>query len=401
MPVLPLNTAIGNYRIEDLIGSGGMGDVYRATRLRDGNTFAIKILRQLADFDDTAVTRFRNEAVIQYNLRHPNVASLVEYMEHEGRPCLVMEYVGGPSIRDLVKSNGPLEPKIALRHFIAICGALSFVHAKKIVHRDIKADNIRFNADGELKLLDFGIALSKNTPKMTRDGYIVGTRASLAPEQLKGLKGDARSDVWAMGVLLYEMVTGKLPFVAGTEATLIHKIMQGKHARAGTVQKGIPPLVDDLISRCLAMKLEDRFPDADALLAEARKVLARLESSWGFFWNVRVSKWVYAGVAVLALAGAGYYLFSTVQKIQEPQGMAMFLPKFDAIVEVPAGRAEVLQSGERVGYTPYRVSGRVGETVSLVLRREGFADHPVTLTLGVQKIYSFELPKLPPIAPRP
>jgi serine/threonine-protein kinase len=407
MSVIPLQTIIGNYRIEDLIGAGGMGDVYRAVRLRDQNIFAIKILRRTSDFDETAVARFRNEAIIQYNLRHPHVAALIEYMEYEGRPCLVMEYVGGPSIRDLVRLHGPMNSQEALRHFIPVCDALAFVHSKKIVHRDIKADNIRLTFNGEPKLLDFGIALAKQTPKMTRDGFIVGTRASLAPEQLKGLKGDARSDVWAMGVLLYEMVTGKLPFVAETEATLIHKIMGGKHLRPSQVDCRVPPLIDSLVAKCLAMKLEDRFASGAVLLAESRRALARLQSTWSFFWNVRIPRWAYIAILLCGLAGVGFFAYTrqatteqsateqraTEQSATEQRAMSDFLPKQESIIEASDGRAEVLLNGEPVGYTPYRASAPAGEVLQFTLRRPGHQDRIVHVKIGEQKIYSFDLRK--------
>ena len=219
MPTLPLNAVVGKYRIERRAGAGGMGEVYRATNLQTKAPVAVKALSKTEE-SGTALARFRNEAVIQYNLRHPSVAELYEYVEYQGIPCIVMEFVEGRTLDEWIRETGALEPGKALEILADICDAVSYMHSKGTIHRDIKSENIRLNAHGKAKLLDFGIAVSRNTPSLTKTGYTIGTPEKMAPEQHQGLRGDPRSDVWALGVLLYEMVTGSPPFANSSPAGL-------------------------------------------------------------------------------------------------------------------------------------------------------------------------------------
>jgi serine/threonine protein kinase len=167
--VLPVNVVIGKYRIEKRIGSGGMGEVYRATNLQTNLPVAVKTLTRSGE-GDTDLARFRNEAVIQYNLHHPNVAELYEYFEYQGKPCIVMEFVEGRTLDEWIREAGALELGKALEIMADICDAVSYMHSKGTIHRDIKAENIRVNAAGKAKLLDFGISVSKSTPLLTRAG---------------------------------------------------------------------------------------------------------------------------------------------------------------------------------------------------------------------------------------
>src|SRR5438445_282462 len=188
-----------------------MGEVYRATNLQTKALVAVKALTPTGE-SETALARFRNEAVIQYNLRHPNVAELYEYFSYQNTPCIVMEFVEGRTLNEWIRETDGLEVDKALEIMADICDAVSYMHSKGTIHRDIKSENIRVNARGQAKLLDFGISIGKNSPALTRTGYAIGTAEKMAPEQHQGLRGDARSDVWSLGVLLYEMVTGVPPF---------------------------------------------------------------------------------------------------------------------------------------------------------------------------------------------
>jgi serine/threonine protein kinase len=238
MPVLPLNTIVGKYRIDDLAGVGGMGEVYRAVHIQNGTVVAIKSLNNDAE-SGTALARFKNEAIIQFNLRHPNVAALYEYVDYPGHPCVVMGFVEGPTLQDLVRERGlPLAK--ALDILAGVCDAFAYMHLKGVMHRDIKSENIRIAADGTPKLLDFGIAVAKSTPVFTRAGQVIGTLQSLAPEHVRGLRGDARSDVWALGVLLYEMLTGTLPFDGTDVGKVAKSILEGRYAPASELKPGIP-----------------------------------------------------------------------------------------------------------------------------------------------------------------
>jgi serine/threonine protein kinase len=278
MPVLPLNAVVGNrYRIEKLVGAGGMGEVYRAINLQTRAPVAVKALTTTGE-SDTALARFRNEAVIQYNLRHPNVAELYEYFEYQGKPCIAMEFVEGRTLDEWIREAGALEPGRALEILADICDAVSYMHSKGTIHRDIKSENIRVNAQGKAKLLDFGISVSRETPVLTRVGFSIGTPEKMAPEQHRGLRGDARSDVWALGILLYEMMTGALPFANNNPAGLREDIIAVRYIPAAKRKPGLPKAVVRMISTCLQLKPDERYSSSGTMLREVQQLRRRLAS---------------------------------------------------------------------------------------------------------------------------
>jgi hypothetical protein len=298
MPALPLNVVIGKYRIEKRVGAGGMGEVYRATNLQTKAPVAVKVLSNPGE-SDTALARFRNEAVIQYNLRHPSVAELYEYFEYQGNPCIVMEFVEGRTLDEWIREGGALAPVKALEILAGICDAVSYMHSKGTIHRDIKSENIRVNAEGKAKLLDFGISVARNTPTFTRAGCSIGTPEKMAPEQHQGLRGDARSDVWAVGVLLYEMVTGAPPFSNHNPAGLREDIMAVRYIAAAKRKPGLPRPVIRMISNCLRVKPDERYASAGVMLRDVQQVRRRLVSE----------PWKQALMWDPAMAAAGLALF--------------------------------------------------------------------------------------------
>jgi len=307
--VLPLNVVIGKYRIEKRIGSGGMGEVYRATNLQTNLPVAIKTLTKSGE-GDTDLARFRNEAVIQYNLRHPNVAELYEYFEYQGKPCIVMELVEGRTLDEWIRETGALEVGKALEIMADICDAVSYMHSKGTIHRDIKSENIRVNAAGKAKLLDFGISVSKTTPLFTRAGYTIGTPEKMAPEQHQGLRGDAKSDVWALGILLYEMVTGVTPFSNSNPTGLREDILAARYIPAIKRRPRLPRPVARIISTCLRVKPDERYASAGVMLREVQQLRRRLPSAlWK--WPFSADPVIVAGaLAVVVLLILVYALIS-------------------------------------------------------------------------------------------
>src|SRR5579875_1676693 len=180
-----LNQTIGDYRLIEFIGAGGMGEVYRGIHGASGRQVAVKILTG-ADPHDNAVQRFRNEARIQASLRHPCIATLFEFLEWQGRPTIVMEYVDGCTLAESIAAEGrlPIARVIAIGR--ALARTLDYVHSKGIIHRDLKCSNVKIDPSGNLKLLDFGIARDPADEHLTRAGFVVGTFESLAPEQVMG-----------------------------------------------------------------------------------------------------------------------------------------------------------------------------------------------------------------------
>ena len=277
---LPQNAVIGGkYRIGPRVGEGGMGEVYRAVNLQNNRPVAVKAL--LLEESETALARFRQEAVIQYNLRHPNVAELFEYFEFQGRPCIAMEFVEGKTLDACLRESGALEVDKALEILADICDAVSFMHSKGTIHRDIKSENIRVTSQGKAKLLDFGISISKTSPALTKMGYSIGTPEKMAPEQHRGLRGDARSDVWALGVLLYEMVSGAAPF---TGASVREDILAVRYVPVARRKPGIPKSVAGIIGMCLKMKPDERYASAGVMLRDVQRVRRNWQGgSWAEF----------------------------------------------------------------------------------------------------------------------
>lgn len=264
-----LQATIGTYRLVDFLGAGGMGEVYRAIDNRTKRVVAIKVL---SSRDPGFVARFSNEARIQARLRHPNIATFYEFLEFDERPCIVMECVEGQTLHQYLQNEGPFPVGHALAIFQAVVDAIAYMHDHNIVHRDIKTGNIKITPTGQVKLLDFGIAKGPSSPGLTATGAVVGTPEYLSPEQLKGHKADARSDIWALGILLYEMLTGHVPFEANNLLDLYGKISKAVFVPPAVLNPEITSRIEAIIAHCLKKKPTDRYASA----RELRKAVTRV-----------------------------------------------------------------------------------------------------------------------------
>jgi len=268
-----INTSIGDYRIDRLLGAGGMGEVYRGVHARLGRAVAVKVLSPEGP-GASFVQRFWHEARLHATLHHPNIVELYDFIEHRGQLCIVMEYVDGEALSDRVRLRGPLPAAEAIAVFTGVTAAVAYLHSNGIVHRDIKSANVRLASSGAAKLLDFGIAKTGSTPQLTNAGAVIGTLVYLAPEQLVGAPATAQSDVWSLGLLLYEMLTGQLPFKGETARELLETIGRASFVRASVLAPRRAVLAsawrdyDRIIGRCLQKEPGDRFVDAGDLLAE-------------------------------------------------------------------------------------------------------------------------------------
>jgi serine/threonine protein kinase len=267
-----INASIGEYRIVDKLGEGGMGEVYRAVHTKIGRTVAVKLMSH-AVANPEFFNRFLNEARIQANLHHPNIVTLYDFCEFDGRPCIIMEYIEGQTLADLIRSRGALPRSEAVPIFRAIVDALSHVHSQGIIHRDIKSNNVKVTNTGEVKLLDFGIAKSGSSPALTMTGAFIGTLQYISPEQFAGGIADARSDIWALGVLLYEMTTGRLPFEADSIGGLYEKINAAAYTPPSALNSQMPRELEPVIGRCLRRNPSERYQTA-------RDLLVDLERAW-------------------------------------------------------------------------------------------------------------------------
>lgn len=261
-----VGTAVGPYRLEEEIGRGAMGVVYRAIDMRLQRTVAIKFLAAELTRDAEAVRRFEREARLAASLDHPNLAPVFEVGEMSGgRQFLVTAYCGGGTLRDRL-AESTLEPREALKVIAEVARGLAVAHQKNIVHRDVKPANILFTEDGTARLVDFGIAKLASSSSLTRSGHSLGTPAYKSPEQSLGGETDHRTDIWSLGVVLYECLTGRRPFSGSYEHAVVRSILEDEPDLSVTLpaDRSLPGL-EAILRKALAKNPEDRYQSAGEL----------------------------------------------------------------------------------------------------------------------------------------
>jgi eukaryotic-like serine/threonine-protein kinase len=269
-----INTVFdGRYRIMRKLGSGGMADVYLAEDEELGRRVAIKILNDRHANDEQFVERFRREAKNAAGLSHPNIVSIYDRGEAEGTYYIAMEYLDGRNLKELVVARGPLPIPDTIEATRQVLAALRFAHRKGVVHRDIKPHNVMADADGRLKVTDFGIARA-GVSQMTEAGSIIGTAQYLSPEQARGTAVDQRSDLYSIGIVLYEMLTGQVPFTGDSPVEIAMKHLSDTPRPPSLLRPEIPPDLDMVVLRALAKSPEDRFQTAEEMDEELQRVAA-------------------------------------------------------------------------------------------------------------------------------
>jgi eukaryotic-like serine/threonine-protein kinase len=261
----------GRYRIVRRLGAGGMANVYLAEDQELGRNVAIKILNERHAGDMQFVERFRREAKSAASLSHPNIVSIYDRGEAEGTYYIAMEHLDGRNLKELIIARGPAPVRIAIEYTKQILGALRFAHRNGIVHRDIKPHNVLVDRDGRLKVTDFGIARA-GASQMTEAGSIVGTAQYLSPEQARGGQVDQRSDLYSVGIVLYELLTGTVPFTGDSPVEIAMKHLSAKLPLPSEKRPDLPHDMDLIVARALAKDPEDRFQDADEFEAELDRV---------------------------------------------------------------------------------------------------------------------------------
>jgi serine/threonine protein kinase len=284
-----IGKTIGKVRIERAIAKGGMAEVYLGTHLTLDRPVAVKVMHNYVESDPDLQARFEREAKVVAGLRHPNIVQIFDYDTAEGHPYIVMEYLIGPSLatylRELHSHNQRFQPVQIARLLITIATALDYAHERGVIHRDIKPGNIILHNKAsnisteqpitertEAVLTDFGLVRIAQAVTQTASGLVSGTPAYMSPEQAQGVKVDHRSDIYSLGVVLYEMVAGRIPFEGDTSWTLIFKHI---NEPPPTIE-GIQPSVQKVIDRALAKKPEDRYQTARALAADYMDAIGML-----------------------------------------------------------------------------------------------------------------------------
>jgi len=270
------------YELQELVGTGGMSTVYRAhDRLLERHV-AIKVLHEQFTADGESVERFRREARAVAQLSHPNIVTVIDRGEQDDRQFIVFEYVDGENLKALVDREGPLPEQEAIDFALQVARALGFAHEQGLVHRDVKPQNVLLNDGRQAKVTDFGIARSLDVQGgLTQTGTVMGTSDYIAPEQARGSRVDAQSDVYSLGTVLYELLTGEVPFAG---ANFVAVAMQHINQPPPSVRERRPdlsPCVDDVVQRAMAKEPRDRFRSMDEFCAALSACLSELDGTTG------------------------------------------------------------------------------------------------------------------------
>ncbi|HEX8645421.1 MAG TPA: protein kinase [Thermoleophilaceae bacterium] len=264
----------GRFRLEEQVGSGGMSTVYRAFDETLERTVAIKLMHRSLSGDPQQLERFRREARAAARLSHPNVVTVIDAGEDDGHPYIVFEFVDGETLKARIKRLERLPVVEAVAYAIEIGRALGAAHAERLVHRDVKPQNVLLDPEGRAKVTDFGIARSLEDGSLTATGRVVGTTDYVSPEQALGQEVSAESDVYSLGIVLYEMLTGALPFKAESQVGVAMKHVQDAMPDVQAVRPEVSAALAAVVERATAKQLENRYADVDEMVWELEQALA-------------------------------------------------------------------------------------------------------------------------------
>ncbi|MSV85685.1 MAG: Stk1 family PASTA domain-containing Ser/Thr kinase, partial [Actinobacteria bacterium] len=293
------------YEIHRRLARGGMAQVYLARDRSLDRPVAVKELVPEFAVDPSFVERFRREAQAAAGLSNANIVGVFDWGEQDGTYFIVMEYVDGPSLAQVLRADGPLHPNRAAEIASEVAGGLGFAHSRGVVHRDVKPGNVLLTKSGQAKVTDFGIARALSSPDddLTQAGSVMGTATYFSPEQAQGLSVDPRSDLYSLGVVLYEMVTGRPPFAGDTPLAIAYKHVQDQPAAPSTLIPTLPPGLEAIIMKLLQKKPDDRYASAEDL----RMDLGR------FLGGEQTVAERDAALAAVALGGAAAAMATTMQ----------------------------------------------------------------------------------------
>ncbi len=362
----------GRYRVISRLGSGGMADVYLAQDQLLGREVAVKVLHHHFAEDQEFVERFRREASSAAALSHPNIVAIFDRGEWNGTYYIAMEYVAGRSLKTIVHEQGPLDPAMAIDIVIQILRAARFAHRRGVIHRDLKPHNVIIDEEGRARVTDFGIARA-GASDMTLTGSIMGTAQYLSPEQAQGHTVSGTSDLYSVGVILYELLTGVVPFEGETAVAIAFKQVSATPRPPSELNPAIPPSLDGVVLRALAKEPGERYADADELIAALQLEREQLPAfvAAGYDAQVPVEPAPPATGALL-LAPGGHFQEEYVPAEDDPAGRrAMWWALAVALLVGVAVLVFVLAQPHHHTVTVPDVSGQTEQAAAASLRRVG------------------------------
>src|SRR5690242_12516758 len=264
----------GRYRLEARIGSGGMSTVFRALDATLERQVAVKLMNREVTSDSDQLERFRREARAVAQLSHPHIVGVIDAGEDDGRPYIVFEYVEGETLKDRIRRQGRLPIPEAIAYAIEIAHALGAAHARHIVHRDVKPQNVLIDEEGSAKVTDFGIARTLEEDGLTADGRVLGTTDYVSPEQALGQPVTGQSDLYSLGVVLYEMLTGEVPFKGDSQVAVAMKHVREQLPDVQQRRPEVSAALASVVDSATAKHVESRYADDAELIADLEEVLA-------------------------------------------------------------------------------------------------------------------------------
>ncbi len=363
---------IGHHRILAQIGQGGMGTVYQAEDTRLGRKVAIKILNpSLLVQGGIELERFQSEAKVQASLNHANVVTLFAFEPYQDSYCMIMEYVEGRTLADLIRSTGPLPSHVVVMIAKQVLDGLAAAHRQGVVHRDLKPSNIMLTAQGTAKVMDFGIAKVDGGKSLTATGALVGTVSYMSPEQVRGEPLDARSDLYSFGIILFELLTGRVPFKEESDFSVMIHHVQTPPPPLTQLLPDIPSELEDLVLRCLHKQPAERFQSAAEIRAvlesyeERERALGRAE----LYTRGVLAQWLAAPARAPSAATASAILPAPsigAQGGPPQQAAALFGPDPSGARSIPSGPAPATP-------TPTRGKGVLIAAVAVMILAAGTA----------------------------